>query len=236
MSNKRIVKSGDKLRVRTRLTEAASGQTVWSDSYDFPSGDSIAIQKQTAERIYGVLAGTNGRLIKIEEEASWRKPESDLTEYDYYLRSMTYIMKLTYDNALRARKIAEELTVNRLTVAAAFKELESQGWIEILPQKGAVVKVNLPVLSPRKLKQDAASQEKAQPQRQREVLGRARLVGVDEDQVERSGPLGGQLRQGVEGRPHPDLGHLVDTAWQDFPHLFSDDPVVDEYLIDAGRA
>jgi adenylate cyclase len=103
-----LLKSGDKLRVRTRLTEAASGQTVWSDSYDFPSGDSIAIQKQTAERIYGVLAGTNGRLIKIEEEASWRKPESDLTEYDYYLRSMTYIMKLTYDNALRARKIAEE--------------------------------------------------------------------------------------------------------------------------------
>jgi len=103
-----LLKSGDKLRVRARLADATSGETVWSDSYDFEGGDLMAIQKKTAERIYGVLTGTNGRLIKIEEEASWRKPESDLTEYDYYLRSMTYIMKLTYDNALRARKIAEE--------------------------------------------------------------------------------------------------------------------------------
>jgi adenylate cyclase len=103
-----FLKSGDRLRVRARLTDAASGETVWSDSHDFEGGDLMAIEKKTAERIYGVLTGTNGRLIKIEQEASWRKPESDLTGYDYYLRSTTYIMKLTYDNALRARKIAEE--------------------------------------------------------------------------------------------------------------------------------
>jgi class 3 adenylate cyclase/TolB-like protein len=103
-----LLKSGDKLRVRARLTDAASGQTVWSDSYDFPSGDSIAIQTQTAERIYGALGGNTGQLLSIEQEASWRKPESDLSEYDYYLRSMTYIMKFTYDNALRSRKVAED--------------------------------------------------------------------------------------------------------------------------------
>jgi len=72
-----LVKSGDKLQVRARLTDAASGQTVWSDSYDFGSEDPIAVQKKTAERIYGGLGGTHGRLIKIEQEASWRKPESD---------------------------------------------------------------------------------------------------------------------------------------------------------------
>ena len=103
-----LLKSGDKLRVRARLAEAASGETVWSDSYDFEGGDQIAIQKKTAERVFGALAGNAGRLLNIEEEASWRKPDSDLTEYDYYLRSMTYIMKFTSDNALRARKIAED--------------------------------------------------------------------------------------------------------------------------------
>lgn len=50
-----------------------------------------------------------------------------------------------------ARRIADILKINRLTVAAAFGELESQGWIEIVPQKGAFVKVDPPVLSPRKL-------------------------------------------------------------------------------------
>jgi len=103
-----LLKSGETLRVRARLTDAASGQTVWSDNYEFANEDPLGVQKKTAERIYGALAGNAGRLLKIEEETSWRKPDSDLTEYDYYLRSMTYIMKFTHDNALRARTIAED--------------------------------------------------------------------------------------------------------------------------------
>ena len=54
-----------------------------------------------------------------------------------------------------ARQMGEMLKVNRLTVTAALEELESQGWIEILPQKGAFVKVNPPGLAPRKLSADA---------------------------------------------------------------------------------
>jgi GntR family transcriptional regulator/MocR family aminotransferase len=50
-----------------------------------------------------------------------------------------------------ARTIADLLKINRLTVAAAFRELESQGWVEIRAQKGAFVKVDLPTLTPGKL-------------------------------------------------------------------------------------
>jgi adenylate cyclase len=103
-----LLKSGDKLRVRARLTEASSGQTVWSDNYDFESEDPIALQKKTAERIYGVLGGFNGRVSNIEQEAAWQKPESALTVYDYGLRAATYINRLTLDNNLRGRKIAED--------------------------------------------------------------------------------------------------------------------------------
>jgi GntR family transcriptional regulator / MocR family aminotransferase len=53
-----------------------------------------------------------------------------------------------------ARRIADLLKINRLTVVAAFEELESQGWLEMLPRKGAFVKLNLPMLSPRKLGDD----------------------------------------------------------------------------------
>jgi adenylate cyclase len=103
-----LLKSGDKLRVRARLTDAASGETVWSDSYDFGGEDPIAIQRKIAERIYGELSGVNGRLHKLEQEAAWRKPDSALTDWDYALRSGSYLMKLTFDDALRARKVAEE--------------------------------------------------------------------------------------------------------------------------------
>jgi GntR family transcriptional regulator/MocR family aminotransferase len=54
-----------------------------------------------------------------------------------------------------ARRIADLLKVNRLTVAAAFGELELQGWVEMLPRKGAVVKVDTPVFSPKHLTDNA---------------------------------------------------------------------------------
>ena len=84
-----------------------------------------------------------------------------------YLQIAHAIVEAIHQGKLRkglrlpgARRIAEELKVNRLTVGAAFKELESQGWIEILPQKGAVVKLNLPLLAPRKLKAGTAAVER----------------------------------------------------------------------------
>ncbi|HZZ25933.1 MAG TPA: adenylate/guanylate cyclase domain-containing protein [Roseiarcus sp.] len=103
-----LLKTGDKLRVRAQLTDAADGETVWSDSHEFEWDNPVAIQERAAVRISGALGGVNGRLLKIEQAASWRKPESALTEYDYHLRAMTYSMKFTFDDNLQARKIAEE--------------------------------------------------------------------------------------------------------------------------------
>jgi adenylate cyclase len=103
-----MLKSGDKTRVTVQLTDAASDENVWSESYDFEGEDPIAIQKKTAERIYGALTGRSGRFRKIEQAAAWRKPESALTDYDYVLRSAIYTEKWTFDDNLRSRKLLEE--------------------------------------------------------------------------------------------------------------------------------
>jgi len=50
-----------------------------------------------------------------------------------------------------ARQIAGLLKINRLTVVAAFRELELQGWLEMRAQRGAFVKVDLPMLVPKQL-------------------------------------------------------------------------------------
>ncbi|MFY0652212.1 MAG: PLP-dependent aminotransferase family protein [Cyclobacteriaceae bacterium] len=44
------------------------------------------------------------------------------------------------------RGLAEELVINRKTVALAYDELLAQGWIEILPSKGTFIKQSLPVV------------------------------------------------------------------------------------------
>lgn len=47
------------------------------------------------------------------------------------------------------RDMAALLNINRMTVVAAYEELEAQGWIEMLPRKGTFVKAKLPLLIPK---------------------------------------------------------------------------------------
>ena len=70
-----LARSGGKTRIRVQLTDAVSGEMVWSDSYEFEGEDVIAIQEKTAERIYQATGGNSGEVRKIEEAEAWRKPE-----------------------------------------------------------------------------------------------------------------------------------------------------------------
>jgi GntR family transcriptional regulator / MocR family aminotransferase len=49
---------------------------------------------------------------------------------------------------LGSRQMADLLEVHRKTVIAAYDELFSQGWIEVLPQKGTFIAQNLPMVKP----------------------------------------------------------------------------------------
>lgn len=53
-----------------------------------------------------------------------------------------------------SREIAALLQVNRMTVVAAFNELDAQGWIEMLPRKGTFIKKILPLLTPKKITEE----------------------------------------------------------------------------------
>ncbi len=53
-----------------------------------------------------------------------------------------------------SREIASLLKVNRMTVVAAFNELDAQGWIEKHPRKGTYIKKVLPLLTPRKITEE----------------------------------------------------------------------------------
>jgi len=50
-----------------------------------------------------------------------------------------------------SREIADALHINRMTVVAAFQELDAQGWIETLARKGTFVKVDPSTLSPKNI-------------------------------------------------------------------------------------
>ena len=66
------------------------------------------MQSEAARKIYGALSGTYGKIGKAEIERASRKPDRDLTDYDYYLRARGYIREDTHESLARARQIAEE--------------------------------------------------------------------------------------------------------------------------------
>src|SRR5262249_47948635 len=49
------------------------------------------------------------------------------------------------------RLMAETLNVHRKTLVRAYEELDSQGWIEMVPSKGTFTSKELPEMKPRRL-------------------------------------------------------------------------------------
>lgn len=56
-----------------------------------------------------------------------------------------------------SRELALLLRINRMTVVAAYAELEAQGWIEMLPRKGTFIRTALPLLAPKKIADTTSS-------------------------------------------------------------------------------
>ena len=48
-----LAKVGEKTRVAVRLTDAGTGESLWSDHYDFEGSDRLAMQSEAARKIYG---------------------------------------------------------------------------------------------------------------------------------------------------------------------------------------
>jgi tetratricopeptide (TPR) repeat protein len=81
---------------------------LWSDQYDFEGSGGLAMQAETAGKIYGALGGGFGKISKAEMEKAWRKPDRDLTDYDFSLRASSNYAPESREGLARVRQIAEE--------------------------------------------------------------------------------------------------------------------------------
>ena len=83
-------------------------------------------------------------------------PVDNSSEIPVYLQITNAVIQNINQGKLRkglrlpgSRQLAEALRVNRMTVVAAYQELDSQGWIETLAKKGSFVKVDPATIAPR---------------------------------------------------------------------------------------
>jgi len=92
------------LRVRARLTDAGSGDTLWTGSYDRPVGDVFALQNELASEVVHELLG---RLPEVDRQLGRRlTPTRDPGAYDDYLHGLAELQRPkgegSYERALDA--------------------------------------------------------------------------------------------------------------------------------------
>jgi adenylate cyclase len=103
-----VTEVGDMTRITTRLADAATGESLWSEQYDFDGSDKLSIQAETGRRINAALGGLYGKIFEIEAEKAWRKPDRDLTDFDYVLRAMTRIRQDSREGYGQAYEILQD--------------------------------------------------------------------------------------------------------------------------------
>jgi TolB-like protein/Tfp pilus assembly protein PilF len=87
-----VRRMGDRLRVTAQLIEAGSGKNLWGHRYDGGLADVFDFQDQITETIVGTVESTFHRVEG--ERVRHKRPES-MEAYDYLLRGLAHMNRLT---------------------------------------------------------------------------------------------------------------------------------------------
>jgi TolB-like protein len=89
-----VRKSANRVRIAGQLIDAATGAHLWADRFDGALEDVFALQDQITVSIVGAVMP---KLEQAEIERAKRKPTESLDAYDYYLRGVAIIDRITKD-------------------------------------------------------------------------------------------------------------------------------------------
>lgn len=131
-----VQRAGDRVRVNVELTEAATGQNVWSQDYDAEVKDIFGVQDDIARRVVGAASVT---LTRFERERALARPTANLSAYEYVLRAREYLSHATRDGNDRAQDMFQHAIDLDPGYAAAYAELGlslveavSSGWTQFV--------------------------------------------------------------------------------------------------------
>ena len=129
-----IRRAGDRVRVNVGLTEAATAQQVWSETYDAEVKDIFTVQDDIAKRVVGAAAV---KLTRFEQERILAKPTANLAAYEYVLRGREFLSHATRDKNDEASALFQRAIDLDPGYAAAYAALGGShfeavvaGWAE----------------------------------------------------------------------------------------------------------
>ncbi|MGY0798173.1 tetratricopeptide repeat protein [Lysobacter sp. A286] len=92
-----VRRDGDRLRVNARLSDTATGFTLWSRSFDRKANDVFAVQREIANQVVHALPG----VLKVDPRALDKlAPTHDLSAYEAYLKGQQLLLGSANDGYL----------------------------------------------------------------------------------------------------------------------------------------
>ena len=87
-----VRKAGNRVRVTGQLIDTTTGAHIWADRFDGALDDIFELQDQVASSVAGAI---EPKLRQSEIERASRKPTTNLTAYDHYLRALAQAYRYT---------------------------------------------------------------------------------------------------------------------------------------------
>jgi TolB-like protein/Tfp pilus assembly protein PilF len=123
-----VYREGNQVRISVKLIDTSSDQHVWSETYERPFDDVMAIQASVARTVARVI---QAKLTTQDEDQLARVLEIRPDTFEAYLRAMFQYQKETQEGYQRGIEILEEALTNDPTSALAYAAL-GQGYSELV--------------------------------------------------------------------------------------------------------
>ena len=123
-----VYREGNRVRISVKLIDTLSDQHVWSETYERPFDDVMAIQASVARTVARVV---QARLTSQDEDQLARVLDIRPDTFEAYLRAMFQYQKETQEGYQEGIRILEEALANDPTSALAYAAL-SQGYSELV--------------------------------------------------------------------------------------------------------
>jgi tetratricopeptide (TPR) repeat protein len=129
-----VRRSADALRISVELSEAPSGQVIWSERFDGTPDHLFELQDHIAASVANAVAP---HLRGRELSRALRKHPGNMTAYDLTLRALDQLNRMDQECLMRARALLREATNLDPDYGPAYSRLASlhlrgiaQGWSE----------------------------------------------------------------------------------------------------------
>ncbi|HWA84576.1 MAG TPA: tetratricopeptide repeat protein, partial [Opitutus sp.] len=128
-----VRRAGGQVRITARLSRAATGEQLWSESYTRELKDVFAVQSELAETIVGQLRGQlGGAAAKAEIQAQVQEAARGGTKnpdaHELYLQGKYFLDRGNYGDAMRAIGLLQRAVERDPSFALAWAALSGAGW------------------------------------------------------------------------------------------------------------